>query len=132
MNQFVAVICEYIINSNMNVIDLHAIIKSNEAFFTNYMSVDELYSYKINIKIFQKLVLYNYCFNFSIEKLSKNELRQINNYLLTNDKYLDLDMNFDTLLFFNWCKIYNRNNKDKIKIISETQKNNTIIYLNNC
>ena len=116
----------------MNVIDLHAIIKSNEAFFTNYMSVDELYSYKINIKIFQKLVLYNYCFNFSIEKLSKNELRQINNYLLTNDKYLDLDMNFDTLLFFNWCKIYNRNNKDKIKIISETQKNNTIIYLNNC
>ena len=117
MNKLVSVISDYIINSNIFNIDLRSIIESKENIFLTYGTIEDLYSYKTSIRVFQKLVLYDYCFDYLVNQVTLDELDNINNFILKNTKELDMNIDDDTLQFFNWCKIYNKNNKNKINII---------------
>lgn len=117
MNKLVSVISDYIVNSNIFNIDLRSIIESKENIFLIYGTIEDLYSYKTSIRVFQKLVLYDYCFDYLISQVTLDELDNINNFILKNTKELYMNIDDDTLQFFNWCKIYNKNNKNKINII---------------
>ena len=117
MNKLVSVISDYIINSNIFNIDLRSIIESKENILLEYGTIEDLYSYKTSIRVFQKLVLYDYCFDYLISQVTLDELDNINNFILKDNKKLYMNIDEDTLQFFNWCKIYNKNNKNKINII---------------
>jgi hypothetical protein len=118
MNRSIFNICNYIINSKIKTIDISHIIKK----FNKYIPIDVLNSEIFKYKIFQKLVLYNYCYNYQIDNISFEQVILIHNYIndIYSNKYLDVDKNMFN--FIDWCKKYNRKNKNKIKII----------FLDNC
>ena len=128
MNKTIFLISEYIINSKKTNINLNDIINKNYSSLIIHES-DKLSSFELNIRVFQKLVLHNYCFNYYIDGLSDNELKNINNYLLyptiSTFKYNIRD---NMKHFLDWCKKFNLRNKNKISIISGEIKNKVTLF----
>jgi hypothetical protein len=120
MNNCAFNICNYIITSKIKHINISQII--NE--FHKYIPVDMLNSDMLKYKVFQKLVLYNYCFILDVDELSNNEIKKINNFILDHNTKLYFKLNYNYIQFIYWCRIYNKQNKNKIKIISLRNKYN--------
>lgn len=129
MNKYVFKISDFIINSDIKNININYINNINYDMIQSYGSIDELYSFATKIRIFQKLVLYNYCYNFYIGDLSDNELININNFISIENTKLNLNIDYKYMQFFYWCKVYNRQNKNKVKVVSLKHKHNIVFYL---
>ena len=129
MNKYIFKVCDYIVNSDIKNINIDYINNVNYNLVRQYISTNELYSFSTKIRIFQKLVLYNYCYNLYIGELSENELSKINNYISTDITKLNLHVDNNYLEFFRWCKTHNKQFKNKIKVISSKDKYNIVFYL---
>ena len=121
MNNCVFDICNYIITSKIKYINISHIIKK----FYKYIPIDMLNSDILKYKIFQKLVLYNYCFTLDVDELHNDEIKKINNFILNDNTKLSFKLNSNYIQFIYWCRVYNRQNKNKVKIISLINKYNT-------
>jgi hypothetical protein len=129
MNNCIFNICNYIITSKIKNINISQIIKE----FHKYIPVDLLNSDILKYKIFQKLVLYNYCFTLDVDKLYDSEIKKINNFISNDNTKLYFKLNYNYIQFICWCRIYNKQNKNKIKIISLINRynvpaNSEVIY----
>ena len=114
-------ICECIIKSNIKNVNYKNIIELN---LDDRFNKEYLLTFDIKTRIFKKLVVYGYCFQYKINKINNKELLSINNYILNKKNdfiYNDLDLKM--LEFIRWCKIMNLTKKEKIQFISEYNKN---------
>jgi hypothetical protein len=109
MNIIIHRLCEYIINNKIRDIDVKKIVHLNTIKLLNYLSEQQLHRFEFNIRMFKKLVLYNYCFHYYIDGLTDEELIKINKYIHTNEE-LQFSVESNMLNFLSWCKKYNRLN----------------------
>jgi hypothetical protein len=120
MNIIIHRLCEYIINNKIKQIIIDKIIYLYSKKLLNTTSENQLYSFEFSTRIFKKLVLYNYCFNYYVDDITEEEEIKINKYIHTNNE-LTFPVESNMLKFLNWCKRYNQLNKNKI---SFTRNNN--------
>jgi hypothetical protein len=115
-------ICECIIKSNIKNVNYKNIIELN---LDDRFNKEYLLTFDIKTRIFKKLVVYGYCFQYKINNITNKELVAINNYILNKKNDLIYINNFDLnmLEFIKWCKIMNSTKKEKIQFISEYNKN---------
>jgi hypothetical protein len=115
-------ICECIIKSNVKNINLKKIIEAN---LDDRYNKEYLLTFKINTRIFKKLVVYGHCYQYKTNNLNNKELIELNNYILNKNNNLPEINNLDINMveFINWCKIMNLTKKEKIQFISEYNKN---------
>ena len=122
MNTLIFKLTQYIIDNNIKNISIEKILDKNTKYIDYYIEQNKLesldvYLFDFKIKIFKKLVLYDYCFTYKIENFTNNQdLKLINDYILNKNSNLlfvhTLEGNFQE--FIDWCAKYNRNNGKKI------------------
>jgi len=93
-----------------------------------YISPELATSDEFKYKVFQKLVLYNYCFHYQITNFNEEEVIALNNYIhdIHSQSKITIEIDMDMLNFLDWCRKYNRKNKNKINIISN--KKSAVIF----
>jgi len=121
-------LCYYIINSYISDININKIIYKNMANIEIYISPELATSDEFKYKVFQKLVLYNYCFHYQITNFNEEEVIALNNYIhdIHSQSKITIEIDMDMLNFLDWCRKYNRKNKNKINIISN--KKSAVIF----
>jgi len=113
-------ICNYIIKNKINDIVISDIISGSE--YEN-----ELQSFDIKLRIFKKLVLYDYCYHYKLYNVKDSEILMINNYILNinNDLVIKQNLDINFLAFIDWCRLYNYRNTN-----TKTVKNHFINQIN--